>query len=66
MLSGPEPQRSLLEEKLIETLFASKKKIVLVQGVLEEKQTKKVKGNITIINFLLYIELDPIFVIYIR
>ncbi|MDT0556379.1 glycosyltransferase [Patiriisocius hiemis] len=58
LLSGPEPQRTMLEEKLIGTLFGSRKKIILVQGVLEEKQTKTVKGNITIINFLLSNDLE--------
>lgn len=60
ILSGPEPQRTMLEEKLISSLFGSRKKIILVQGILEEKQTKTVKGNITIINFLLSSELEQI------
>ncbi|MBU2939058.1 glycosyltransferase [Lacinutrix sp. C3R15] len=52
LLSGPEPQRTLLENKLIEELKAFKGKIVFVKGVMEETQTKVQEGNMTIYNFM--------------
>ncbi|PSG89984.1 glycosyltransferase family protein [Aurantibacter aestuarii] len=52
VLSGPEPQRSLLADKLIEELKKSPKKIVLVKGIIEQEQTKIIDANLTIYNFL--------------
>jgi predicted glycosyltransferase len=53
ILSGPEPQRTLLEEKLIATLQHSEKKVLLVQGKMSEiKDTRKI-GAITIVNYML-------------
>ena len=52
LLSGPEPQRTLLENKLFEELKAFKGKIVFVKGVMEETQTKAQEGNWTIYNFM--------------
>jgi len=52
LISGPEPQRTLLEKKLIEELVETSYNVLLVQGVVEEaKKTTHLK-NITIINFL--------------
>lgn len=52
LLSGPEPQRSMLEQKLLSTLKKSDKKILLVRGVVEEKVREEQWGNITVINYL--------------
>lgn len=52
ILSGPEPQRTFLEEKLFEELKTFKGNIVFVKGILEEAQTKSQKGNMTIYNFM--------------
>jgi uncharacterized protein (TIGR00661 family) len=52
LLSGPEPQRSLLAEKLLKELKISSKKIVFVRGKIEEKQTVTTEGSISIYNFL--------------
>lgn len=52
LISGPEPQRTLLEEKLLLELSPYKGKIVFVKGVMEQEQTKKVLGNMTIYNFM--------------
>lgn len=51
VLSGPEPQRSLLEERLIEKLKDVPKRIVLVRGKVEDVQTTGKTGNITVHNF---------------
>lgn len=58
ILSGPEPQRSILENKLIKELKKYSGKVLLVRGVVEKEKEKKVKGNITTINFLKSKELE--------
>ncbi|MCI2228627.1 glycosyltransferase [Polaribacter sp. MSW13] len=58
LLSGPEPNRTLLESKLKKEFLNSDNKIVLVQGKVEEKQRKTKENKITIYNFLLSNELQ--------
>jgi len=58
LLSGPEPQRSLLEEKLFKELNKTTKKVCFIRGVVLEKQQTFTKGNIEIYNFLLGKELE--------
>jgi len=52
ILSGPEPQRSLLEVKLIEELKNSGKAILLVQGLPLIAQRSKTIGSITVVPFM--------------
>ena len=52
ILSGPEPQRSQFERILIQELQSSNKTILLIQGVMEEKQIWTKQGNITLVNFM--------------
>ncbi len=52
VLSGPEPQRTLLEVKMLETFEKSDKKVLMVRGVVEEEAHAYQKGSITIVNFL--------------
>jgi len=52
LLSGPEPQRSTLEKKLVSTLKNSEKKILLVRGVVEGKIREEQWSNLTVINYL--------------
>ncbi|MEW7289905.1 glycosyltransferase [Aquimarina sp. 2304DJ70-9] len=52
LLSGPEPQRTLLEQKLFQEFEQSDKKIVFVRGVIEDTHKTYVKNNITIHNYL--------------
>jgi uncharacterized protein (TIGR00661 family) len=52
LLSGPEPQRSLLEEKLTRLLNTSEKKVLLVRGVVNSKPTKMSHANITTVDYL--------------
>ncbi|NNL16404.1 MAG: glycosyltransferase, partial [Flavobacteriaceae bacterium] len=52
LLSGPEPQRTILEKKLLEDLNNFKGSIIFVQGVVENVQTKLKRGNMTIFNFM--------------
>ncbi|WP_347172971.1 glycosyltransferase [Polaribacter uvawellassae] len=58
VLSGIESQRKRLEENLLKTFENHLKKVVLVQGKIEENQTKKTIGNVTIYNYLLSKELE--------
>ena len=52
LISGPEPQRTFLEEKLLSELKGYSGKVVFVKGIMEKKQTIQVIGNITIYNFM--------------
>ena len=52
LLSGPEPQRSLLEKRLRKVFESSQKNIALVQGIVSEQKTVETAGNITTYNYL--------------
>ena len=58
LLSGPEPQRSLLEEKLIVLFKGTNQKVLLIQGCVERKQKINQLDNITHYNFMLSNELE--------
>lgn len=58
LLSGPEPQRSMLEEYLLEELINYNGKVLFVKGNVESKQNIVIKNNITIINFMQTKELE--------
>lgn len=58
VLSGPEPQRGILERKLIKELKSFKGKCLMVKGVVEEKQQVEKEGKITMVNFMLSEELE--------
>lgn len=52
LLSGPEPQRSILEDKLLLELKNYNGKVVFVKGIIEKEQSIQIKGNITFFNFM--------------
>jgi len=52
LLSGPEPQRTYLEEKLLEELNHYNGKVLLIKGIISTKQIKETKKNIVIYNFM--------------
>jgi predicted glycosyltransferase len=58
LLSGPEPQRTLLEEKLMEAFIDQPEKVLLVRGVIEEEPKSNIHKNITVVNFMLTKELE--------
>lgn len=60
VLSGPEPQRSILEEKLLRELETLESKIVLIRGIVEKKQTVKTINHLKIYNFALSDELEKL------
>lgn len=52
ILSGPEPQRTLLEDKLLLELKDYKNPIVLVRGIVENQQVITKDGTLTTYNFM--------------
>ncbi|MEZ4858438.1 MAG: glycosyltransferase [Flavobacteriaceae bacterium] len=52
LLSGPEPQRTMLELTMLKTFLNTSKKVLLVRGVVENEEEILQNNNITIINFL--------------
>ncbi|MEP3838163.1 MAG: glycosyltransferase [Algibacter sp.] len=52
LLSGPEPQRSLLEDKLLSEFKKFKGKVVFVKGIMQPEQSIQFLGNLTIYNFM--------------
>jgi UDP:flavonoid glycosyltransferase YjiC (YdhE family) len=60
LLSGPEPQREILQKKLIDLFKNSPYKILLIEGKVENKQTIFFQHGIKIINFLISDELEKL------
>jgi UDP-N-acetylglucosamine transferase subunit ALG13 len=58
LLSGPEPQRSLLEEKILSEFKDLEKRMILIRGVVEPQQKRTRIGNINLVNFMLKDELE--------
>lgn len=58
LLSGPEPQRTLLENKLLLKLKGYKGKILMVRGVLKSASEINAPSNFHIVNYLLANELE--------
>lgn len=52
LLSGPEPQRSLLADKLFTALNTFSGKVLFVKGNIEDKQIVEHKNQFTIYNFM--------------
>lgn len=60
VLSGPEPQRGILENKLLQEFKNYPFPVALVRGVLEKKCASSSIGNITIYNFLFGKKFDEV------
>lgn len=58
LLSGPEPQRTLLEVKLLKELQNYDGTVVLIRGIVEDQQNVSKDGNITVYNFMASKELE--------
>lgn len=52
ILSGPEPQRTLLEEKICKDLFKIKSETLMIRGKPGSVETLSVPENITVVNHL--------------
>jgi uncharacterized protein (TIGR00661 family) len=61
ILSGPEPQRSLLEEKLKEEIATYNGTIIFIQGIVEKEQKKEQVENVTYYNFMNSRQLEQAF-----
>jgi len=60
LLSGAEPHRTTLENKLEEELKRFEGQVIMVRGVVEEHQVISQKGNITRYNFMSSDELEEV------
>ncbi len=58
LLSGAEPQRSILEKQLIAQLKNYPKKVLFVRGVFSNEKLPKIAENICITNYMLRKELE--------
>jgi uncharacterized protein (TIGR00661 family) len=58
LLSGPEPQRSLLENKLLTDLKNYNGSVVFIKGKVESEQKITVDDNLTIYNYMTSSELE--------
>ena len=58
ILSGPEPQRTLLENKLLVELKHTTKKILFIKGIIESEQKTTTENNITCYNYMTSFELE--------
>jgi uncharacterized protein (TIGR00661 family) len=61
ILSGPEPQRSILELHLREEVKRYKGKVVFVRGVIEPEQKSEQIEHVTSYNFMTSVELEQTF-----
>lgn len=58
ILSGPEPQRTILEQKLSYQLKAYNRKTLLVKGIFSNKKVPFINKNVTTVNFMLASQLE--------
>lgn len=61
ILSGPEPQRGFLEEKLKKEMLRYDGKVVFVKGIIEKDQKKEQIENVTYFNFMNSRQLEQTF-----
>ena len=58
LLSGPEPQRTFLEEKLLKELKLYKGSVLFIKGKIEALQQKEINGTMVLYNFMTSTELE--------
>ncbi len=58
LLSGPETQRTLLEEKLLNELKNYPKSVLFIRGIMEERQKYSKQDNCFVVNYMLGKELE--------
>ena len=61
VLSGPEPQRSILENKLLVQLKEYDKKVLLVRGVISYDQVTYINEKVEVVNYMLTKQLQQAF-----
>lgn len=52
LLSGPEPQRTMLEKKILDELTGKDCRVLLIQGIVEDEQQRSIHDNIEIVNYM--------------
>lgn len=60
ILSGPEPQRGMLEEIVLKQTRGLDQKVIIVRGVVEGEGNWRQDGNVTFVNFLQSAKLEEI------
>ncbi|MFH0766177.1 MAG: glycosyltransferase [Calditrichota bacterium] len=58
LLSGPEPQRTILERIIESQLEETDKTVLMVRGLPDFRREKEVRGNLTVVNHLAADELN--------
>lgn len=61
ILSGPEPQRGLLEEKLKKEILKYDGKVIFIKGIVQKNQKKEQIENVTYYNFMNTRQLEQTF-----
>jgi uncharacterized protein (TIGR00661 family) len=61
ILSGPEPQRGMLEEQLRRDIMNYNGKIIFISGVMENEQKKSEIGRVTFYNYMTSEQLEKAF-----
>ncbi|MDI9311720.1 MAG: glycosyltransferase [Limnohabitans sp.] len=61
ILSGPEPQRTMLEEKLLDELTGFDGEILFIKGKIEKEQTVEKLNQFTIYNFMTSSQVETAF-----
>jgi uncharacterized protein (TIGR00661 family) len=61
ILSGPEPQRTFLEQKLSKEIQSFNGKIVFIKGIIESEQKIEQNDNVTCYNFMTSSEIETAF-----
>jgi uncharacterized protein (TIGR00661 family) len=61
ILSGPEPQRTMLEEKLTKEITKFKGQVVFIKGVIQKNQLIEQLDNVKFVNFMNSKELENTF-----
>jgi len=61
ILSGPEPQRTYLEQKLIKEIQSYNGKILFIKGIIESEQKIDQDENVTYYNFMTSSEIETAF-----
>lgn len=61
ILSGPEPQRGILEKHLKKEILQFKGTVIFIEGNIESEQKTVIKGNVTYYNFMNSSELEQAF-----
>lgn len=58
LLSGPEPQRGILERQLLSTFKAYQGEVLFVRGVIEKEQTCDISKHMTLYNYMTSSQLE--------